>query len=168
MRSIILPTFASLALALVLGAADGARAGDYTAGALKIGHPWTRATPKGAKVAAGYLSITNTGSSPERLTGGSFAEAKRVEVHQMSMEGGVMKMAPVEGGLEIPPGATVTLSPSGYHMMFMDLKDQLKTGGAVKGTLVFERAGTVPVEFTVESLAAGAPAADRAKRTHDH
>jgi len=74
---------------------------DDTAGALKIGHPWSRATPNGAKVAGGYLTVTNTGAEPDTLIGGTFAAAGRVEVHRMSMEDGVMKMAPVEGGLVI-------------------------------------------------------------------
>jgi periplasmic copper chaperone A len=89
-----------------------AAAHDYAVGALKVGHPWSRATPNGAKVAAGYLSVTNNGSEPDRLTGGSFENAGRVEVHSMSMDGGVMKMAPVDGGLEIKPGDTIGFSPA--------------------------------------------------------
>lgn len=138
-------------------AAGPAFAEDFTAGSLKIGHPWSRATPNGAKVAGGYLSVTNAGSEPDTLTGGTFDEAGGVELHSMSMEGGVMKMAPVEGGLVIKPGETVTLKPGGYHLMFTGLKDPLKKGDTVKGTLTFAKAGTVPVAFTVESLAAKAP-----------
>ena len=63
-----------------------------------------------------------------------------------------MKMAPVEGGLVIKPGETVTLKPGGYHLMFMDLKDALKKGETVMGALTFAKAGSVPVTFTVESI----------------
>lgn len=137
--------------------AGAAAAEDYTAGPLKIGHPWSRATPNGAKVAGGYLTVTNTGSEPDTLTGGTFDEAGSVEIHSMSMEGGVMKMAPVENGLVVKPGETVTLKPGGLHFMFLGLKDPLKKGQSVKGTLTFAKAGSVPVAFTVESLAAKAP-----------
>lgn len=142
--------------ALVLYGAAAAK--DYQAGSLKIGQPWSRATPAGAKVAAGYLTIVNTGREADRLTGGTFAEAGRAEVHEMSTENGVMKMRPVPGGgLEIKPGQTVALKPGGYHMMFMDLKSPLKQGERVSGTLVFEKAGPVPVEFEVGALAAREP-----------
>lgn len=139
---------------LLSGAAS---AEDFSAGSLKIGHPWSRATPNGAKVAGGYLTVTNTGSEPDTLTGGTFDASGAVELHAMSMEGGVMKMAPVENGLPIKPGETVTLKPGGYHLMFTGLKDPLKKGETVKGTLTFAKAGAVPVTYTVESLAAKAP-----------
>ena len=68
---------------------------------LTLAQPWSRATPGGAKVGGGYLSITNTGAASDRLIGGSFPLASKVEVHEMRMEGDVMRMKPVEGGLEI-------------------------------------------------------------------
>lgn len=151
--------------------AGAAAAEDFTAGSLKIGQPWSRATPNGAKVAGGYLTVTNTGSEPDTLTGGTFAEAGSVEIHSMSMEGGVMKMAPVENGLVVKPGETVTLKPGGYHLMLLGLKNQLKQGETVKGTLTFAKAGSVPVTFSVEALAAkapgtAAPAMDHGKDHH--
>ena len=144
----------------------GAAAEDFTAGSLKIGQPWSRATPNGAKVAGGYLTVTNTGSEPDTLTGGTFDEAGSVEIHSMSMEGGVMKMAPVESGLVVKPGETVTLKPGGYHLMFLGLKDPLKKGETVKGTLTFAKAGSVPVTFSVEALAAKAPGAAGGEMDH--
>ncbi|MGO4389626.1 DUF1775 domain-containing protein [Microvirga sp. 2YAF29] len=128
-------------------------------GALTIDQPWSRATPGGAKVGGGYLRITNTGSTPDRLTGGSFTGASRVEVHEMSLENDVMRMKQVQGGLEIKPGATVEFKPGGYHLMFMDLKEPLKEGQTIKGTLVFEKAGAVNVEYSVRGMG-GAPAAE--------
>jgi copper(I)-binding protein len=145
---------AALAALLVTLSAP-ALAKDYKAGALEIGQPWTRATPKGAAVAGGFMTIRNTGTAPDRLVGGSFEASKRVEVHEMKVDaGGVMRMREIAGGLEIAPGATVELKPGGYHVMFMDLTRQLQQGESVKGTLVFEKAGKVEVEFKAEALAA--------------
>jgi periplasmic copper chaperone A len=137
--------------------AAGAHAHDYKAGPLTIAHPWTRATPKSATVAGGYLTITNTGSTPDRLTGGSAEVARKLEVHDMSMDGGVMKMRELKNGLEIPPGATVELKPGSYHIMMMNLSRPLAQGEKVKGSLTFEKAGKVDVEFTVEAMG-GMPA----------
>lgn len=129
------------------------------AGMLAIEQPWSRATPAGAKVGGGYLRIINNGKEPDRLIGGSFPNASRVEIHEMAMEGDIMRMKQVVGGLEIKPGATVELKPGAGHLMFMDLKEPLKEGQTMKGTLVFEKAGTVNVEYTVRGMSGAAPAA---------
>ena len=130
----------------------------YKVGNLVITAPWARATPKGAPVGGGYLSITNNGTEPDRLIGGSFAAAGgRTEVHEMKVEGGVMKMRPLTAGLEIKPSQTVELKPGGYHLMFMALKQQLKAGETVKGTLEFAKAGKVEVSYPVR--AQGSPGA---------
>ncbi len=114
-----------VAAVLAAGVVLPAHAEDVTAGSLKISAPWTRATPKGASVGGGYLKITNTGTTPDRLIGGSTDVASRFEVHEMSMDNGVMKMRPVAGGIEIKPGQTVEFKPGGYHVMFVGLKQQL-------------------------------------------
>jgi len=142
-------------------AAMPAQAKDFMAGSLKISSPWARATPKGASVGGGYMTITNTGTAPDRFIGGSADISKSFEVHEMKMEGGVMKMRPVAGGIEIKPGQTVTLDPNGYHVMFVGLKEQLKQGSHFKATLDFAKAGKVPVEFAVEGIGAQAPAGDQ-------
>ena len=142
--------FAVAATALLLTApafAHGFKVGDLT-----IGHPWTRATPGGAKIGGGYLSMTNEGKTPDRLTGVSLSAAGHGEIHEMKMDGGVMTMRPLAGGIEIKPGETAKLAPGGYHAMFMDLKEPLKEGTLVKGQLQFEKAGKVDVEFKVESI----------------
>jgi uncharacterized protein YcnI len=126
----------------------------YTIGALQIESPWTRATPGGAQVAAGYLKITNTGSQADRLIGGSVSVAQGVEVHEMTMKDGVMRMRLLDGGLEIAPGKTAELGPSGYHLMLTGLRSGLKEGQTFKGNLTFARAGTVEVEFSVSPLGA--------------
>ena len=138
----------------LLPAAQKAQAHTYKVGPLVIEAPWTRATPGGAQVAGGYLKVTNTGSQPDRLVGGSLAPAATVEVHEMAMSDGIMKMRRLEKGLEIAPGRTVELKPGGYHLMFLGLRDSLKEGQAVKGTLVFEKAGTIEVEFRVGPIGA--------------
>lgn len=142
-----------LALPLLIAASPLA-AHDYKLGDLKIDHPWSRATPGGAKVAGGFMKITNNGKEADRLIGGSAVPAGIFEVHEMRMEGNVMKMRALEKGLEIKPGQTVELKPGGYHVMFIDLKSPLKEGEKVKGTLVFEKAGTIEVEYKIESRGA--------------
>lgn len=151
------PRTCLLALGAALIAPISVSLADFQAGALKIGQPWGRATPKGAQVGAGYLTVTNTGSQPDRLIGGSLVNAGRVEIHQTAMDAGVMKMRELERGLEIPPGQTVELKPGGYHIMFMDLKDPLREDETLEGTLVFEKAGTVRVTFKVQGVAAAKP-----------
>jgi copper(I)-binding protein len=127
---------------------------EYNVGSLHIGHPWSRATPKSATIGAGYLKITNNGTAPDRLIGGSSEAAKSFELHVMSMENGVMKMRPVEGGIEIKPGETVEFKPESYHVMFVGLKEPLVQGHRVKATLEFAKAGKVAVEFVIESIGA--------------
>jgi periplasmic copper chaperone A len=144
----------TLAIMLAAWATLPAQAADVTVGALKVSAPWARATPKGASVGGGYMKITNTGSAPDHLIGGSTDVAKSFEVHEMNMEGGVMKMRSVAGGIEIKPGETVTLDPDGYHVMLVGLKEQLKQGDHFKATLEFAKAGKVDVDFTVEGIGA--------------
>jgi copper(I)-binding protein len=143
-----------LALPVTLAISLPALAHDYRLGDLKIDHPWTRATPPGAKVGGGFLTITNTGTASDRLIGGSALVSSAFEVHEMKMEGNVMRMRALDKGLEIRPGQTVALKPGGYHVMFIDLKSPLKEGEMIKGTLVFERAGTIEVEYKVEARGA--------------
>jgi copper(I)-binding protein len=148
---------AALALAATQLAAAGARAADYDVGSIHISQPWARATPKGASSGAGYLTVTNNGTAPDRLTCTASDAAAQCQIHSMSMENGVMKMRPVDGGLEIKPGETVTLKPGNLHMMFVDLKHPLETGSAVEATLQFEKAGAVKVDLPVVAIGAAAP-----------
>lgn len=138
----------------LLALAMPAIAHDYKIGSLKIDHPWTRATPGGAKVGGGFMKITNTGTETDRLVGGSAEIAKAFEVHEMKMEGNVMKMRALEKGLEIKPGETVELKPGGYHVMFIDIRSPFKEGEQIKGQLVFEKAGKVDVDFKIEGRGA--------------
>ena len=153
------PTSLLVASLTVLAIAS-AHARDYKAGALDVADPWSRSTPKGASVAAGYMKITNTGTAPDRFISGSSDVASKFEVHEMTMENGVAKMRPVKGGLEIKPGQTVELKPGSFHVMFVGLKKPLANGDHIKATLVFEKAGTLDVEFDVHEMGAMTGAKD--------
>ena len=142
---------------LVYFLAAPARADEIKAGDLVITQAWTRATPKGAKIGGGYLTIENKGTAPDRLIGGSADIAGSVQVHEMSMDNGVMKMRPLEKGLAIEPGKTVKLAPGGYHLMMLDLKSPLKKGDKLPITLEFEKAGKVQVSLDVEGVGAQGP-----------
>jgi copper(I)-binding protein len=154
----LLPPFAALCAAALFCTAGlsvfAQGAPTYRAGSLVIEAPWSRATPGGAKVGGGYLRIVNRGSEPDRLIGGTATVAARVEVHESSIVDGVARMRPVEGGLLIRPGETVELKPGGLHLMLVDLTRPLKEGEAIKGTLVFEKAGTVAIEYRVGGIGA--------------
>jgi copper(I)-binding protein len=141
------------ALLVTSGHAQEVKAGD-----LVITQAWSRATPSGAKIAGGYLTIENKGTAPDRLVGGSGDIAGRVEVHEMAMNNGVMTMRPLDKGLTIDPGKTVKLAPGGYHLMIMDLKSPFKQGDKVPVTLEFEKAGKVTLSLDVQGVGAQAPA----------
>ena len=134
-----------------------AHAGDAKAGDLVITQAWSRATPNGAKIAGGYLTIENKGTAPDKLIGGSGDIAGKVEVHEMAMNNGVMTMRPLDKGLTIEPGKIVKLAPGGYHLMIMDLKGPLKQGEQAPITLEFEKAGKVKVSLDVQGVGAQAP-----------
>jgi hypothetical protein len=147
--------FASAAaLAVAISAVPlAAGAHGYKAGDLKIDQPWSRPTPPGAPTAAGYMTLTNTGRTPDTLVSASSPLAASLELHQSSMAGGVMRMRAVAGGLAIAPGQTVKLAPGGYHFMFIGPKKPFAMGDHVPATLRFRRAGEVKVEFHVQEAA---------------
>jgi periplasmic copper chaperone A len=124
--------------ALAQLAAPAAWATDYNVGPIQISAPWARATPKGATAGAAYMTITNTGKTPDKVNG-------------------VMQMRPVEGGLEIKPGETVTLKPGSFHMMLVNLKHPLEQGNTIKATLKFDAAGTIDVDYPIAGIGAAAP-----------
>jgi len=123
-------------------------------GPLQIGLPWSRATPPGAQVAAGFLSVDNTGKSDDRLVGVTTTAAERVEIHQMRVDGTIMRMRQVTDGVALPAGKQVTLAPGGYHLMFIKPKQAWKAGDHIKATLQFAKAGKVEVEFSVAEAGA--------------
>jgi copper(I)-binding protein len=134
-----------------------ARAQEVKAGDLVITQAWSRATPGGAKIGGGYLTIENKGTAPDRLIGGSAEVSDKVQVHEMAMNNGVMTMRPLDKGLTIEPGKTVKLAPGGYHLMLMNLKSPLKQGDKVPVTLEFEKAGKVKLSLDVQGVGAPGP-----------
>jgi periplasmic copper chaperone A len=150
-------TAALLALSLAPFLAGHAAAATYKLGSLQIVQPWARATPKGASAGAAYLTVTNTGKTPERLSCVSSDAAAKCQIHEMTMDNGVMKMRPVEGGLRIAPGETVTLKPGSYHIMLVDLKAQLQQGKTVEATLQTDDGAKVQVQFPIAAIGAPAP-----------
>jgi len=137
--------------------ASAAWAQDYKLGSLEISQPWTRATAPTAKAGGGFVTITNKGTTPDRLIAARSPTSAKAEIHEMKMDGNVMRMRKLDKGLEIPPGATVELKPGGFHVMFMGLKAPLAKDQRVPITLVFEKAGSVDVDMKVEAMGAQAP-----------
>jgi len=154
-----------VALCALCGSA--AMALDYKVGALEIDSPWSRAVPKGAKVAVGYMTIKNTGTEPDRLVSGATPAAGGFMIHEMSMDNGVMKMRPLASGLQIQPGETIELKPGSFHIMMTDLKQPIQRGKPFKATLKFEKAGDVDVDFVVEAAGATSTAASGHDAHHD-
>lgn len=148
------------AMLSALLAASPAHAHDYRVGDLAIAHPWSRATPPGARVGGGYFAIDNRGSASDRLVAATVERAGRVEIHEMSVTDGVMRMRELPTGVAIAAQGRAELKPGGLHLMLLDLKAPLIQGERLKGTLTFERAGTVAVEFAVEAIGAST--------RHDH
>jgi copper(I)-binding protein len=148
---------AVLCASLISCFAAPARAEEVKAGDLVITQAWSRATPGGAKVGGGYLTLENKGSVPDRLIGGSADVADKVQVHEMAMNNGVMTMRPLDKGLVIEPGKTVKLAPGGLHLMLLDLKSPLKQGDKLPVTLEFEKAGKVSLSLDVQGIGAQGP-----------
>src|SRR5580700_2003667 len=156
-RNIWLAGAGAGALALTLLAVPAAQAADYDVGSIHISQPWARATPKGAASGAAYMTITNNGKTADKVNCVSSDASAECQIHTMTMDNGVMQMRPVEGGLEIKPGETVTLKPGGFHMMLVNLKHPLEQGNTVKATLKFDTAGSVDVEYPIAAIGAAAP-----------
>jgi copper(I)-binding protein len=145
-----------LSLLLLFAMSQVLRAHEFKAGDIEVIHPWSRAAPEGAKVAAGYLVIKNDGSSPDRLVSVTAEIAGKADIHEMAVDAnGVMTMRPLTGGLEVPADGQVELKPGSFHIMFMDLKKLPKQGETFAGTLTFEKAGTVNVQYSVDGMNGG-------------
>jgi copper(I)-binding protein len=149
----------SIALALLAATlcCGVAFADDYQVKMLRVSNAFTRATPPGAKVAGAFMSIENRGKEADRLVSASSPVAGVVEIHEMAIDGGLMKMRAVKG-IDLPPGATVEFGPGGYHVMLEELKQPLKQGDQIPVLLTFEKAGTMEIKVKVEAMGAAAHA----------
>jgi copper(I)-binding protein len=137
--------------------ASTVQAGEITIGSLVVTQAWSRATPGGAPVAGGYLTIENKGSLPDRLLSGATDAARKVEIHEIALDEGIMTMRPIDGGLFIEAGKTVKFEPGGRHLMFIGLAAPFREGEQVSVSLAFESAGRVMVPFLVQGIGARAP-----------
>jgi copper(I)-binding protein len=153
---------AALAAAILVATPAFAHNGVVHLGAINISLPFTRATLPNAPVGGGFLTIENTGTEADRLISATSTVAGDTQIHEMAMDGDVMKMRQLVDGLEIPAGETVVLAPGGFHIMFMGLKQAFVEGETVAVTLTFEKAGSVEVLLPVEATAADAPTAEHA------
>ena len=152
-----------------LGLCAPALAKDHASAQVRIEDAWSPPTPPGAPTAAGYLTIDNLGPDADRLLGGSSPAAAQVQLHSMTMQGGVMRMRPVTGGLQIARRADARIQPGdGLHLMLIGLKRPLRAGEHVPVTLDFARAGSVRADFVVRPRAAAAPAVGMHMGPHDH
>jgi periplasmic copper chaperone A len=160
MRKLILPLAAALALTFASLITANTRAEDAAPqaieiGALKISGVWTKAMLPGQPVGAGYLTVVNSGAEADRLISVTSPASPDVEIHEMKMEGDVMKMRQLADGIEIPAGGMVELKPGGYHLMFMAVPAPFKEGDVLKATLKFEKAGEVEVTLPVGAAGPG-------------
>jgi hypothetical protein len=139
-----------LAFLAALCLAAPAFAHDFTAGDLEIKHPHIPQPAASAKAAGGFMTIINNGTEPDRLIGIETGISLKSEVHESKVDAnGVGTMTHIDA-LEIPAGATVTLEHGGYHIMFMGLTDPLTEGELHKASLIFEKAGYVEIEFSID------------------
>lgn len=129
--------------------ATAAFAHEYKAGDLEIVHPASRAMVPGAQVGGGFMKITNHGKTDDRLVSITSPATPDVQIHEMGVTDGVMKMRQMKDGIPLPAGQTVELKSGGYHVMFMNVKTPFKEGDKVPATLHFEHAGNVDVYFSV-------------------
>ena len=148
-----MPRLAHATALLALLAAAPAPPERVEAGKLVILHPWSRATAAAGASAVGYLTITNTGTAPERLLGADCANAGMTMLHATTRDGAVARMRAVES-LPIPPGGTLTLAPGGNHLMLMNTREALAPGSRFACTLRFAHQGPVAVEFAVQPAGA--------------
>lgn len=130
---------------------------NFSIGKITIGHPWTRETAPTQVVGGGFMKITNNSKAADRLVSATSPSAKEVQLHTMTMDGGVMRMRQLKDGIIIPAGQNVELKPGGLHVMFMGIKGPFKKDAKIPATLKFERAGTVNVTFAVQPVGAIAP-----------
>jgi periplasmic copper chaperone A len=142
-----------IAILFAAALAGSAQAADVQIGGLTIHDPSAKQSPKGADVGAAFMVIDNRGNA-DRLVAATADNADHVEIHEMAITDGVMKMREMPGGLDIPAGGKVELKPGSYHLMLMGLKQPIAAGATIKGTLTFERAGKVAVDFVTPPAAA--------------
>ncbi len=147
--------FKTIVIAGLLGLLPVAQAATPSP-AIQVREAWTRATPPHAPTAVGYLTLVNTAAQADRLVRARSPAAARVELHESAMQGGVMRMRQVDG-VDLPAGATVSLAPSGTHLMLVAPTGPLVAGQQVEVTLSFAHAPDLVVHLKVMPLGAAGP-----------
>ncbi|MFT5181980.1 MAG: copper(I)-binding protein [Alphaproteobacteria bacterium] len=148
---------------MAAGTAIVAQAHDHSQGALTVVHPWSRATAPSQKAGGVFLKIINDGDQPDRLIGIESEMADQASLHAMIRDGDVMKMRPVEDGVEVPANGEVELAPGGKHVMLFGLREQLIKESTIPLTLIFERAGRFEIVAVVEAAGSRGPSVAGAK-----
>ncbi len=138
-------------LVVALGFCFSVQAQEVKIGSIKVEQAYTRATVPGQQVAGGFMKIENKGGTADQLISASSPVAGEVQLHEMSMEGSVMKMRQVKD-ITVPAGGAVELKPGGLHLMFMNIKSPLTAGESVPVKLKFARAGEVEVRMPVNAM----------------
>jgi len=133
---------------------SSALAQSASVGSIKIENAYTRATAPGQQVAGGFMKIENKGAA-DQLISASSPVAGEVQLHEMAMEGNVMKMRQLKD-IPVPASTAVELKPGGLHLMFMNIKTPMAAGETVPVKLKFAKAGEVEVKFPVNAMGAGA------------
>lgn len=147
--------FAVVALTLLTGfwalanATPASANSTITTGQLKLSHPQIIEPMPGAMTAIGFIDIENTGTDADLLLGGATEIAEHFEIHEMLLDGDIMRMRPLDSGLEIPAGHTVRLVKGGYHIMLSGLRNAPRVGQSIPVELIFQRAGTIRLEMPV-------------------
>ena len=165
----------ALALSGVLSlSAVSLGAHEYASRDVTVAHPWARATPGGSKAGSVYLEMKTKRGPGDRLVAARSAIAGSAEIHSHVLEQGITKMRRVDG-IAVPGGKSIILRPDGFHIMLIDLKEPLKEGDLAKVTLIFEKAGEIEVDATVEPVGAtgphgfkGQPPSPRGGKGHQH
>lgn len=153
-----------LAAALLLAPAGSAAAHGYKLAGVEITHPYISATLPGARTAAAYMILTNSGPQPDRLLAIETDAAVVVEFHQTVVTDGISRMLPIEGGLDIPSGGEYRLGADGSHAMLVDLAAPIGLGQLIEATLYFEKAGSLDIVFEVEPVGTTLEGAEEAHK----
>lgn len=140
------------AMVLCTSAGPPLLAHQFNVGKLTIQHPWSRETARGQSAGGGFLKIVNAGRQPDRLIAAASPAAAEVQLHSMTMDGGIMRMRQLKDGIPIASTSTTELKPGGLHIMFIGLKRPFALGARIPATLRFQRAGNVRVEFVVQAI----------------
>jgi hypothetical protein len=122
--------------------------------ALAIADAWVAPTLKGAKVTAGFLTVGNAGTEPDRIVSATSPRAARIELHETTMVGTTAKMRPMKDGIQVPAVGSVELKQGGMHLMFMGIKEPFIEGQTIPATLTFEKGGSIEIVLAVKAQGA--------------